>query len=196
MRYLETTEAAWLYIHIFTSAYNPITITHTDMDETPAMCCFVVLLINSVVEVEIMPWMLGCWVAWFSLCMFLLCLHKDENACVSMVSWWTATVIGCDCWMNCSAYHLKLTEVSVSGFEGISSVSTDLSLNFLCYQLHQGPITCPFLCPFSRHSLRLSLAVAIVMNWFWGWNDMRVLEITEMTSQRQKELPSNGNSNL
>lgn len=50
MRYLETTEAAWLYIHIFTSVYNSITITHTDMVETPAMCCFVSLLINSAVE--------------------------------------------------------------------------------------------------------------------------------------------------
>lgn len=86
-------------------------------------------------SLEIMPWTLGWWVARFSLCLFLLCLHKDENACVSMVSWWTATVTGSNCWMNCSGYHLKLTEVSVSGFEGISSVSTDLSLNFLCYQL-------------------------------------------------------------
>lgn len=86
-------------------------------------------------SLEIMPWTLGCWVAWFSLCLFLLCLHKDENACVSMVSWWTATVTGSNCWMNCPGYHLKLTEVSVSGSEGASSVSTDLSLNFMCYQL-------------------------------------------------------------
>lgn len=50
MRSLETAEAAWLYIHIFTRAYNPVTITHTDMDETPAMCCFVIFLMNNVVE--------------------------------------------------------------------------------------------------------------------------------------------------
>lgn len=64
-------------------------------------------------SLEIRPWMSGCWVAWFSFCLFLLCLHKDENACVSMVSWWTATVIGNNCWMNCSGYHWKLTEGSV-----------------------------------------------------------------------------------
>lgn len=50
MRYLETAEAARLYIHVFTSAYNSVTITHTDMDETPAMCCFVILPMNNVVE--------------------------------------------------------------------------------------------------------------------------------------------------
>lgn len=122
-------------------------------------------------SLEIMPWTLGCWVAWFSFCLFLLCLHKDENACASMVSWWTATVTGSNCWMNCSGYHLKLDSGECLWFWGCI-----LSEYWPVPQLHLLPITntglginhLPFLTFLFSAFTEIKPCQAIIMNWFWG----------------------------